>query len=158
MRYMKQIILKYAHHHFVLSFILSLILIFAAIGKLTSPVAAFPDVDYAAAVFEVGLAAALIIFSARWEMWALAGIVFASWGGFSLFWITTGLSCTCLGSWMILHPGITFAADLGFIGLSGWMIYRLGASSRQLVHIGLFCLPISMIGFVIGYSLYAYYF
>jgi hypothetical protein len=157
MRFMKQIILKYAHSHLILSFILSLILIVAAIGKLSSPVAAFPDVDYAAAVFEVGLALGLIAFSARWEMWALAGIVFASWAGFSLFWMTTGLSCTCLGSWMIVHPGITFASDLAFIGLSGVMVRRLGASFPQLAHVGLFCLPISMIGFIIGYSLYSYY-
>lgn len=87
---MKQTLIKATSLPLILSYVIALILIIAAIAKLSSPVTAFPDVDYAAGIFEIILSLALIAFFSRWEMWALMGIVFASWGGFSFFWVLWG--------------------------------------------------------------------
>lgn len=155
---MKKVITKYLNTPLILSFILCLILMGAAIAKLTAPVAAFPDVEYAAAIFEIGLSIALLSFSSHWEMWGVAGIIFASWAGFSLFWLLWGIPCGCLGSLVIWHPGILFGMDIAFISLSIFMLRRLGAQYAQLSKILLFCLPMAILGFILAHSLYSIYF
>jgi len=129
---MRQFVIKNANTSLILSFFVSLMLIIAAIAKISSPVTTFPDIDYAAGIFEIFLAFALITFFSHWEMWALTAIIFASWGGFSFFWLLWGVPCSCLGSWILLHPGISFTSDVLLVALSALMIRRLGARRKIL--------------------------
>lgn len=155
---MKRVAIKNVNIPLILSFFISIILIIAAIAKFSSPVTAFPDIDYAAATFEIFLAFILITFFSHWEAWGLTAIIFASWGGFAFFWLLWGIPCSCLGSWILLHPGISFTSDALFVGLSVLMMRRLGVRRKMLSGILLFCFPIALIGFIVAHSLYLYYF
>lgn len=154
---MKHIFVKNVNVPLILSFFISLILIIAAIAKIMSPATAFPDVDYAAGAFEIFLAFILVVFFSHWEVWGLTAMIFASWGGFAFFWLLWGIPCTCLGSWILLHPGISFTLDILFVGLSALMMRQLGVRRKSFLRILCFCLPIALIGFVIANYLNSYY-
>lgn len=154
---MKQFSIKNTKTPLILSFIISAILIVAAIAKMRAPTAAFPDVSYATSIFEIFFSLILILFFSHWEMWALAAIIFASWAGFSCFWMVFGIPCSCFGSWALLPPGILFTSDMGFVVLSALMASHLGAFKWQISKVLWFCMPMTMLGFVFAQFLYNTY-
>jgi hypothetical protein len=115
---------------FFIALLLALALVFAAIGKIFYPdellLPFWKALDFYVGCFEILFAIALVYFHRKPQMWGLTGLVLASWTGFSLFWYCVKLPCGCMGKLVELPNGITLAFDLIFLGMSLFLMSRLG--------------------------------
>lgn len=112
--------------------VLSGILLIAAYGKMFFPSEKLIFLDFAVSIFEIILLSLLILYRNRWEMWLIAGLVFACWGGYSIFWYQVELPCTCMGASLDIPEGFTLALDAFFYSLSLSIAFLLGAKRRWL--------------------------
>jgi hypothetical protein len=131
---------------FTTLFLSSFILI-AACGKLLSPGERLPFMDYAISFFELILIGCLAAFRKWVDMWLVAGLIFATWGGYSLFWTWAVLPCSCMGTAITLPNGFTLMIDALFFILSISMAFLLGANRRRLFLTGVNALIFFSAGF-----------
>jgi hypothetical protein len=127
--------------------ILALLLCGAAIIKFVYPSQLLYDFFLAISVVEIVLAIAWPIFWNRWFIWAFMGLIFASWGGYSLYAAIFGLPCKCLGVAITLPRGTSLLVNILIIGLT-WIIlkgFQLDPKKRR------WLIGLSLLFFVIGY-------
>lgn len=111
---------------------LSSIILVAAYGKLFFPSDDLPILDISVSFLEMGLIAFLILYRNRIEMWLIASMVFASWGGYSLFWYLVELPCSCMGESIYVPHGFSLVIDTLFFSLSLCVAFLLGARKKNL--------------------------
>ena len=107
----------------VLAVIMITILLIAAIIKLIYPSPLLQDFFLLVSIFEIGLAIAIAVFWNHWKMWALLALVFATWGGYSLYAAVFGLPCLCLGVAVDLPQGTSFLFNLLLVILC-WVVLK----------------------------------
>ncbi len=111
---------------FVVALSVSLVLQFAAVGKILGP---NPKVfllqpgeyglksglllDYAAAAGELVFVLLLMAWHGRKFVWPLVSMMFAGFAGYSLYWTIRNESCGCFGVLWTPPLGVTLALDIG---------------------------------------------
>ena len=137
-----------------LAVIVIAILVLAAVVKIVYPSPLLHDFFFIISIFEVALALALAVFWNRWEMWALLALVFATWGGYSLYAAIFGLPCLCLGVAVKLPQGTSLMLNLLIILLAWVVLKDLGISHKKAVKLVLLSCLLVVLGFVSSSFLY----
>ncbi len=137
--------------------ILFLSLWVAAIGKIFYPNDFLVELDVGVGIFEVVLACLLLLFYRRWEIWAVVGIVLATWGGYSLFWLFQELPCSCLGKLMVLPTGFSFGFDVLFFAAAVLLSYFFGISRKVLYLFFAIAVLMGIAGYFFGKWIYQNY-
>ncbi len=106
------------------------ILIVAAIIKIIYPSPLLHEFFFIVSIFEIALAIAIAVFWERWKMWALLALVFATWGGYSLYAAIFGLPCLCLGVAVTLPHGTSLLVNIILVVLS-WVVLKDLRITRQ---------------------------
>lgn len=102
---------------------------------------------------EAALAVALLMLHRRWWMWALIGVVFAGFSGFTMERLFGGAaSCGCFGS-LSVPPPITLGIDAGVVVASVLLVRALGAGAIGLTVLGALTIPAAIGGGVYAMSL-----
>jgi|GEM_PF-1461994 hypothetical protein len=138
--------------YFFSSLIVSIFLWGAAIGKIIAPHPFWPDLDLTVAAFEIIFTLLLLAFYHRLEMWAMTALLFAAWSGYSLFWTSWGLTCSCFGQMVHLPPGFSLVVDIIFSSAAFFLSYLLGIQRVKLFLCS--TLAMAVFGFVIAHLLY----
>lgn len=123
------------------------VVLVAAYGKMFFPSEELAYLDYSVSIFEVIFLSFLWMYWNRKEMWLATSMVFASWGGYSLFWFLAELPCTCMGEAVSIPKGFTLVLDALFFLISMSLAYFLGLQKRKF----LFCICNAGIFFAVGY-------
>jgi hypothetical protein len=103
-------------------------------------------------LFELFLAAILLVFSGRSQMWAALVLVFAAWGGYSLYTTLFGLPCSCLGSAFFLPRGVPLGLNIVFFGSSWGILRSIGLNSKKLNFFSFISMVIGFFAAVIIYG------
>lgn len=135
---------------------LSSIILVAAFGKLFSPSDDFPALDIFVSFFEMVLIGSLILFRNRLEIWFIASLVFASWGGYSLFWYLAELPCSCMGESIYVPHGFSLVMDALFFSLSLCVAYLLGACKKSIALVMVNSVIFSAGGYALGKWIFEY--
>jgi hypothetical protein len=106
-------------------------------------------------IFEIALAMGVAIFWNRWKMWALLALVFATWGGYSLYAAVFGLPCLCLGVAVTLPHGTSLIANMLLAALSWVVLKDFGISRKRALKLALFSVLLVAFGF--GCASFLYY-
>jgi hypothetical protein len=130
------------------SIAIALILAIAAFGKMFYPAEYLRTLDRSISVLEILFLLAIIFFRKRWEMWALASAIFASWGGYALYWYCIELPCACMGKMLNIPSAFSISFDAVFFALSLAIAFLLGARMKWIY----FCILSGCIAFLMGYS------
>lgn len=121
----------------VLAVVIVTILLVAAIIKIIYPSPLLQDFFFVISIFEIALAMALAVFWNRWKIWALLALVFATWGGYSLYAAIFGLPCFCLGIAVTLPQGASLFVN-GILVILSWVVLRdFGISYKRTVKLAL---------------------
>jgi hypothetical protein len=140
----------------LVALIISAVLFLAALTKLFFPRPAFILLDRTVAIFEIIFICFLLAFHRRWHMWLACLGLFATWAGFSFFWLLWGQPCGCLGNWATPPPGVLFGIDLILAALGARMLYRFKPKGFRLALLS--ALFLSILGFLAAYGFYKYIF
>jgi len=132
---------------FLLSILVSIVLIVTGMIKIIYPIHALSDFFIALGVFEIGLALTLFFFANYWKMWAITALIFASWGGYALYGTIFSLPCACLGSALELPRGMTLGIDLMILIGIGLVL----KGSRAPVYVIKWTIVLSILLFIIGF-------
>lgn len=149
---------KVALFPLVSAFILTIILYFAAIAKIVYPSDIIAKFAFPVAIFEIVLASALLIFFYMKEIWVITALVFASWEGYSLFWLIRGLPCECMGKLITIPPGISIAANIVIFAVSLYLASALGVKKKQIKSLLFYSIFAVLFGVIIAYSVFSVYF
>jgi hypothetical protein len=114
----------------VLAVVIVTLLMAAAVIKIIYPSPLLNEFFFMVSIFEIALAIGVAIFWNRWKMWAVLALVFATWGGYSLYAAMFGLPCLCLGVAVTLPHGTSLIANLLLAALS-WVVLKDFAISRK---------------------------
>ncbi len=117
----------------VLAVVIIGILIVAAVIKIIYPSPLLNGFFFLISVFEIALAMAVAIFWNRWKIWAFLALVFATWGGYSLYAAVFGLPCLCLGVAVTLPHGTSLIANLLLASLSWVVLKDFGISRKRAI-------------------------
>lgn len=112
--------------------LVAVVLIVASCGKLFYPRKELLNLDFTVCLFELMLSAILIVCHRRYEVWLLAAVVFALWGGYALFWDLQELPCSCLGESIEIPQITTLLLDAFFFVVSVVLAGYLGASWKAI--------------------------
>lgn len=126
---------------------LSSFILVAAYGKFISPGEKLPFMDYSISFFELVLIGCLAAYRKWIEMWLVAALIFATWGGYSLFWTLAVLPCSCMGSAVTLPNGFTLMIDALFFTLSMTMAFLLGVGRKRLILVAVNAAIFALAGF-----------
>ena len=127
---------------------ISLFLGIAAFGKMFYPVEKLKDLDVLTGLFEILFIGFLFRFRMCRAFWLGAAVVFASWGGYAIYWCCLKLPCSCMGTMITLPSTYALCLDaLFFIG-SCTMALLLGAL-RSVLYLIVLC---AFLGGLIGYA------
>jgi len=80
--------------------------------------------------------------------WFGAAVVFASWGGYAIYWCCLKLPCSCMGTMITLPSTYALCLDALFFLGSCAMAFMLGAL-RSVLYLILLC---SLLGGLIGFA------
>lgn len=138
----------------VLAVVIIGILIIAAVIKILYPSPLLNGFFFFISVFEIALAIAVAIFWNRWKMWALLALVFATWGGYSLYAAVFGLPCLCLGVAVTLPHGTSLIANLLLASLSWVVLKDFGISHKRTMKLALLSAFLAVFGFAAAALLY----
>jgi hypothetical protein len=139
----------------VLAVVIVIILIVAAEIKIIYPSKLLHDFFFFISIIEIALALAVASFWNRWKTWALVALVFATWGGYSLYPAIFGLPCYCLGVAVDLPKGTSLAVNLLMVILS-WVVLRdFGISRQRTIRLILLSFVLAVIGFACAAFLYS---
>ncbi len=107
------------------SLTISAVLVLAAVGKILYPSEFLKTLDRWIGAFELLFVPAIIYFRKRWQMWTVAAVIFAAWGGYALYWHCLELPCSCMGASLHIPTKYSISFDaLIFVG-SLFLGYRL---------------------------------
>lgn len=127
--------------------IVALVLLLAAYGKIFYPAQALEGFDRTVGVLEFVLLGFLLLFRNASLMWLFASVVFASWGGYALFWHLLSIPCCCMGGALHIPSFVSLSIDGLFWVLSLTMARVAGATKRQLMG----SLLIGIVAVVLGF-------
>jgi hypothetical protein len=130
------------------------LLITAAVIKIIYSSPLLSGFYFMISVFEVALALGVGIFSTRWQMWALLALVFATWGGYSLYAAVFGLPCMCLGVAVTLPHGTSLIANILLAALSWVVLKNFGISRQTVTKLALLSVLLVGLGFACASFLY----
>lgn len=117
-----------------LALVISICLGIAAYGKFFYPSSKLQLLDRAISVFEVGMMCFLLLFRQRIWAWMAMVVLFASWGGYAIYWCCLQLPCNCIGSLVPLPSGFALSFDILAFILSCAMALLLGAA-RSVIYL-----------------------
>ena len=132
---------------FFSALLISIFLFIAAYGKFFYPAEKLKHLDILTSVFEIGLIIFLFVFRMRAWGWLIAAVIFASWGGYAIYWCCLKLPCSCLGSMVALPSGYAVALDFLFLIVSCAMSFLLGARRSMIYCIVLCALLCGLVGY-----------
>ena len=139
----------------LLAIVLALILAAAAIIKLVYPSPLLDDFFFAVGIFEIALAIALAIFWNQWQIWSLTGLVFTTFGGYSLYAAIFGLPCRCLGVAVTLPRATSLIVNILIVYLC-WIVLNdfnlKGLNVRRLAILSCF---LFVVGFIFANYIYS---
>ncbi|HEY2810033.1 MAG TPA: hypothetical protein VGJ00_01380 [Rhabdochlamydiaceae bacterium] len=133
---------------------ISIFLGIAAYGKFFFPSEKLKQLDFLTSCFEVAIIILLFAFRGYFLTWLMACVLFAAWGGYSLYWCVLKLPCGCVGSLMQFPTAYALALDALFFILSFTLAYLLGAFRPLLYLTVVCCLLFSLIGYVFAESVF----
>ena len=139
----------------VLAVVIITLLIAAAVIKIIYPSPLLNGFFFIISIFELVLAMGVAIFWNRWKMWAILALVFATWGGYSLYAAVFGLPCLCLGVAITLPYGTSLIANILLAALSWVVLKDFGISRKRTIKLALFSLLLIAFGF--GCASFLYY-
>jgi hypothetical protein len=139
----------------VLAVVIITLLITAAVIKIIYPSQLLNGFFFLISIFEIALAMGVAIFWNRWKMWAILALVFATWGGYSLYAAIFGLPCLCLGVAVTLPNGTSLIANTLLAALSWVVLKDFGISRKRAIKLALFSLLLIAFGF--GSASFLYY-
>jgi len=139
----------------VLAVVIITLLIAAAVIKIIYPSPLLHGFFFLISLFEIALAMGVALFWNRWKMWALLALVFATWGGYSLYAAVFGLPCLCLGVAVTLPHGTSLIVNILLATLS-WVVLKDFKISRK-KGIKLALLSALLIAFGFGSASLLYY-
>ncbi len=139
----------------VLAVIIVTILIVCAIIKIIYPSPLLNGFFFFISIVEIALAMSVAIFWDRWKIWAILALVFATWGGYSLYAAIFGLPCLCLGVAVTLPNGTSLIANILFAALSWVVLKDFGLQRKTAIKLGLLSLLLVAFGF--GSASFLYY-
>jgi hypothetical protein len=111
---------------------ISIFLAIAAYGKFFYPAPQLQLLDRLTSLFEVGMIACLLTMHRRMWTWVGAAAVFASWGGYAIYWCCLKMPCSCIGSMVALPSLYALVLDIVFFGLSAALAFLLGLGKSAL--------------------------
>jgi hypothetical protein len=138
----------------VLAVVIVTLLIAAAVIKIIYPSPLLNGFFFLISIFEIALALGVAIFWDRWKMWALLALVFATWGGYSLYAAVFGLPCLCLGVAVTLPHGTSLIANTLLAALSWVVLKDFRISRKRVVKLALFSVLLVAFGFFSASFLY----
>lgn len=115
----------------VLAVVIIALLMTAAVIKIIYPSPLLNSFFLIISIFEIALAIGVALFWNRWKMWGILALVFATWGGYSLYAAIFGLPCLCLGVAVTLPHGTSLIANILLAAFS-WMVLKDFGISRQI--------------------------
>lgn len=130
------------------------ILCVASIVKIVYPSPVLKDFYFIIGVFELLLGAGVLIFSHRWETWALLALIFTAWGGYSLYSTIFGLPCSCLGAVVTLPRGVSFSVNCLVAGSSWALLLGSPLASKTFSWMRLFSIVLFFTGFAVAKIIY----
>ena len=142
---------------FISGFLISVILLVAAIAKILRPWDLLVLIDRGGAVFEIFFAIALLLFNQRAWMWLFSSVVFANWAGYSLFWTIQELPCTCMGTLVEVPRGFFLGLGLIFFVSSILLAYFHSWNKQEITWFLLFSLVFGVFGYFFGKWAYIEY-
>ncbi len=138
----------------VLAVVIVILLITAAVIKIIYPSPLLNGFFFIISIFEIALAMGVAIFWNRWEMWAILALVFATWGGYSLYAAVFGLPCMCLGVAVPLPNGTSLIANTLLAALSWVVLQDFRISRKRAIKLALLSLLLIAFGFTFASFLY----
>ena len=138
----------------VLAVVIVTILIAAAVIKIIYPSPLLNGFFFLISIFEIALAMGVAIFWNRWKMWAFLALVFATWGGYSLYAAVFGLPCLCLGVAVTLPHGTSLIANTLLAALSWVVLKDFAISRKRAIKLALLSVLLIAFGFVSASFLY----
>jgi hypothetical protein len=121
-----------------LALFISICLAAAAYGKFFYPSSQIQYLEKATSLFELVMICFLILFRKRPWVWVAAAVLFASWGGYAIYWCCLKLPCNCMGSMVPLPSGYALSVDILFFVLSCVMAFLLGAA-KNVIYLTVLC-------------------
>lgn len=131
----------------VLAVVIITLLILAAIIKIIYPSPLLHGFFFFISIFEIALAMGVAIFWNRWKMWALLALVFATWGGYSLYAAVFGLPCLCLGVAVTLPHGTSLIVNILLAALSWVVLKDFEIPRKRAIKLALFSALLIAFGF-----------
>lgn len=138
----------------VLAVIIIALLVVAAVIKIIYPSKLLGEFFFMVSISEIALAMAVAVFWNRWGIWAFLALIFATWGGYSLYAAMFGLPCLCLGVAVTLPQGTSLMVNLLMV-LLAWVVLRdFNISHKKAVHLALLSCLLVAFGFASASFLY----
>ena len=131
-----------------LAIIIAIVLALTALGKIFYPLDSLKILDRIVAVFEIFLLFLIFFLRNKWGVWLAAAIIFSAWMGFSLFWESLKLPCSCMGSMIRVPTFFSILLDLLFFFSSLMIAYLLNAN-RQWIYLSVLG---SFLACLVGYA------
>ncbi len=132
------------------SLIVALVLLVAAYGKIFYPAQALEGFDRTVGGLEFVFLVFLLLFRNTSLMWLFASVVFASWGGYALFWHLLSIPCGCMGGALHIPSAISLSIDGLFWVLSLTMARVTGSTRRKLMGSLLIGIVAAVLGFFVA--------
>jgi hypothetical protein len=141
----------------ILTYLIAALLCGAAAFKIFYPSPALKTFHLLVSLLELLLAGILLLFSHRWQVWALLTMVFATWGGYAFYTTIFGLPCSCLGSAFILPRGTSLGLNFLLLGISwGWLRKLPDSASFPFYWLGIFSGVLFAAGFLSAHFIIEY--
>jgi len=128
--------------------VISLFLGIAAFGKMFYPVEKLKELDVLTGLFEIIFIGVLFAFRMRKALWLGAAVVFASWGGYAIYWCCLKLPCSCMGAMITLPSTYALFLDAFFFMGSCAIAWMLG-TLRRVLYLNILC---AFLGGLVGYA------
>lgn len=111
---------------------ISFFLAIAAYGKFFFPVENLRQIDQWTSYVELLLIVLLLCFRMHCGMWLSVALLFASWGGYALYWFCLRLPCSCAGKMISFPSSYALMLDVFFFLLSCTLAWLLRATRNAL--------------------------
>lgn len=137
--------------------LIGLVLLVAAYGKLFYPTPALEIFDRTIGFLEFIFLVILILFRTEAVVWLVASIIFASWGGYALFWHLSSVPCGCMGGAVHIPSSLSLSIDGLFWILSLTVAQILGSPKRKRIGACLIGVVTATMGFFAAKVVYQYW-
>ncbi len=130
--------------------LLSAILLGSAYGKLFHPSEELIWLDFGASLLELGVIFALLRYQIQPQLWGGLALLFAAWGGYSLYWLRLELPCKCMGDMIEFPTYLSFSLDVTFFVFSLAFATLLGAKRHTVYLQAIAGFFLALVGFASG--------